>query len=105
MQFEMSATVLGISRVNIDGRVFCSCFTGQEPVGDAAQNTRGYEVTKIGCEPEVFDQLSGLKPGDAVQFVAMLRKAAGGKSQPYFVGVVPQKAAAASTSNKTQPDK
>lgn len=104
MQFEMNVTVLGVTRVTVDGRTFSSVFTGQDPVGDNAANTRGYEVTKIGCDPQVFDQLPNLKPGDNVSFVAMLRKAAGGKSQPFFVGVVPEKAAG-STANKQPADK
>jgi hypothetical protein len=98
MQFEMISTFLGCSRVNVDGRIFCSVFTGQEPVGDNTANTRGYEVTKIGADPEVFDQLHDVKAGDQIKFVALLKKAAGGKSQPYFVGVVSDQKAASPSS-------
>lgn len=106
MQFEMNTTVLGISRVNVDGRIFCSVFTGQEPTGDNAANTRGYEVTKIGADPDVFDQLPKVEPGHEVRFIATLKKAAGGKSQPYFIGVVPTgKAPGTTTTSKPAAEK
>jgi len=94
MQFELSSTVFSANKVTVEGRTFCSIFTGQPPVGDNAENTLGVEVTKISAEPQVFDQLKaeGFQPGQSPQvykLVAMLKKAANGKSQPHIIGVVP----------------
>lgn len=91
MQFEMTSTVFGCTKVTVDGNTYCSIFTGQNPVGDNAANTLGLDVTKISAEPVIFDQLKaeGFKAGDSVKLVAMLKKAANGKSQPYIVGIVP----------------
>lgn len=91
MQFEMTSTVFGCTKVTVDGNTYCSLFTGQQPVGNNADNTLGLDVTKISAEPEVFSQLKsqGFKAGDDVKLVAMLKKAANGKSQPYIVGIVP----------------
>ncbi|WP_133493238.1 hypothetical protein [Alcanivorax sp. 24] len=101
MQFEMTLTVLGINRMNIEGRTFCSVHTGQMPVGDAANDCRGYEVTKMGAEPAVFDQIAAdFQPGEDVHFIAQLKKAGGGKSQPYLIGVVPKTTPPASQATK-----
>lgn len=91
MQFEMTSTVFGCTKVTVDGNTYCSMFTGQQPVGDNAMNTLGLDVTKISAEPAVFDQLKaeGFNAGDTIKLVCMLKKAANGKSQPYIVGVVP----------------
>ncbi len=91
MQFEMTASVFSVNKITVEGRTFCSMFTGQNPVGENAERTIGLEVTKISAEPAVFDQLKaeGFKPGDDLKLVAMLKKAAGGKSQPHIIGVVP----------------
>lgn len=103
MQFEMTASVFSVNKITVEGRTFCSMFTGQTPVGENAKTTLGLEVTKISAEPEVFDQLQkdGFNPGDDLKLVAMLKKAAGGKSQPHIIGVVPnQKTAPASEPQK-----
>ena len=91
MQFEMTSTVFSCNKVTVEGRTFCSIFTGQHPTGDNAENTIGLEVTKISADPQVFEQLKAenFKPGDNVKLVAMIKKAANGKSQPFIVGVVP----------------
>jgi hypothetical protein len=94
MQFELTSTVFSCNKVTVEGRTYCSVFTGQAPVGDNAENTIGVEVTKISAEPDVFEQLKreGYQAGQAPQdfkFVAMLKKAANGKSQPHIIGVVP----------------
>lgn len=94
MQFEMTSTVFGANKVTVEGRTYCSIFTGQPPIGENAEATVGVEVTKISAQPEVFDQLkaegfvAGERPRD-FRLVAMLKKAANGKSQPHIVGVVP----------------
>lgn len=105
MQFEMTATVFNARKMNIEGRTFCSVITGQAPVGDAGETTLGFEVTKITADPAVFDQLKadGYQPGAQprdFKFVAMLKTAAGGKSQPYIVGVVPGQKPAVSEPHK-----
>ena len=103
MQFEMTLTVLGVSRMNIEGRTFCSVHTGQMPVGDAVNDCRGYEVTKMGAEPAVFDQIAtDFEPGQDVHFIANLKKAAGGKTQPYLIGVVPKNTAKPATSKAAE---
>ncbi|MFP3979476.1 hypothetical protein [Marinobacter sp. KMM 10035] len=91
MQFEMTSTVFSCNKVTVEGRTFCSIFTGQHPTGDNAENTLGLEVTKISADPQVFEQLraENFKPGDNVKLIAMIKKASGGKSQPFIVGVVP----------------
>lgn len=90
MQFQLTTQVFGCNRVTVDGTVFCSVFTGQPATDPTA--THGLEVTKIGADPAVFDQLKNLKPGEDVDFLAVLKRAAGGKSQPFLVGVVPSAA-------------
>ena len=89
MQFEIPTTVLGCRSVNVDGNKYCSVYTGQIPEGDNADSFRGYEVTKLSADPAVFDQLADLKGPSERRLLAILKMAAGGKSQPYIVGVVP----------------
>ena len=97
MQFEIPTTLLGCRLVNVDGNKYCSVYTGQIPQGDNADSFRGYEVTKLSAYPTVFDQLSDLKSPTERRLLAVLKMAAGGKSQPYIVGVVPETKAASST--------
>lgn len=102
MQFEMTSTVFSATKVTVEGRTYCSVFTGQPPVGENAENTLGLEVTKISAEPQVFDQMKqeGFTPGDNVRLIVMLKKAANGKSQPHIVGVVPGQRAPAEPQKK-----
>lgn len=103
MQFEMTSTVFSCNKVTVEGRTYCSVFTGQHPVGDNAENTLGLEVTKIAAEPDVFDQLKahGFQPGDSIKLIAMLKKAANGKSQPHVIGVVPGQKSVSEPQKKT----
>ena len=87
MQFQLKTKVFGVNKVQVEREVYCSVFTGQSPSDPNA--TRGLEVTKVSADPCVFDQLPNLTPGEDVEFIAILKRAAGGKSQPYFIGVVP----------------
>ena len=90
-QFNIKTQVFGVNKVTVERDTFCSVFTGQTATDD--QVTKGLEVTKVSADPCVFDQVpKDFKPGDEVEFVAILKRAAGGKSQPYLVGVVPQQA-------------
>jgi len=98
MQFEIPTTLLGCRLVNVDGNKYCSVYTGQVPQGDNADSFRGYEVTKLSADPAVFDQLADHKTPTERRLLAVLKMAAGGKSQPYIVGVVPETKAASSTS-------
>lgn len=107
MQFEMTSTVFNCRKMTIEGRTFCSVITGQAPVGDNS-DTLGYEVTKIIAEPGIFDQLKqeGYQPGQPprdFKLVAMLKTAAGGKSQPYIIGVVPSQKTTTSPDAKSKP--
>lgn len=90
MQMQMNLTVFGVNKITVERDVYCSVFAGQ-PATDPTV-TRGFEVMKLSADPEVFDQLSGLESGDEVEFISVLKRAAGGKSQPFLVGVVPKKA-------------
>jgi hypothetical protein len=92
MQWEMTSTVFSCKKVTVDGRTYCSIMTGQQPTGQNADNTVGLEITKITAEPEVFDQLksANFRPGQDVKLVATLKTAAGGKSQPHIIAVVPE---------------
>ena len=102
MQFNVRTQVLGINRSTIEGRTFCSFFTGQ-PSQDA-ESTRGLEVTKLSAEPPAFDQIpQEFQPGDELELICILKRAAQGKSQPHIVGVVPVQASPkAPTSQKSE---
>lgn len=93
MQFQLTTKVFGVNKVTVDRDVFCSVFTGQPATDPTA--TRGLEITKMSADPVIFDQLPKLNAGDDVTFLAILKRAAGGKSQPYLVGVVPESKPAA----------
>jgi len=99
MQFEIPTNVLGCRLVNVDGNKYCSVYTGQQPEGDNADQFRGYEVTKLSADPAVFDQLTDLKGPTERRLLAVLKMAAGGKSQPYIVGVVPETRASSTTAS------
>jgi|SRR5690554_7415883 len=98
MQFQLKTTVFGVNKVQVEREVYCSVFTGQTPADPTA--TRGLEVTKVSADPCVFDQLPNLVPGAEVEFLAILKRAAGGKSQPYLIGVVPATRSASQPSQK-----
>lgn len=88
MQFQLRTQLFGLNKVTVDGNTYCSVFTGQ-PSTDP-QVTKGLEVTKVSADPGVFEQIpADFQPGQEVEFIAILKRAAGGKSQPYLVGVVP----------------
>ena len=99
MQFNLTTQVFGVNKVTVDGNTYCSVFTGQPSTDD--QVTKGVEVTKLSADPVVFDQLpNGFEAGQDLEFIAILKRAAGGKSQPYLTGIVPpQPSAKAGTSN------
>ena len=97
MDLQMNLTVYGVNKVTVDRDTYCSVFCGQ-PASDPAV-TKGNEVMKLSADPVVFDQVGELKPGDDVEFTAILKRAAGGKSQPYLTGVIPKKAASAATAS------
>ena len=88
MQFNLRTQVFGVNKITVDGNTYCSVFTGQ-PTTDQ-QITKGLEVTKVSADPAVFEQLPpGFEAGHELEFIAILKRAGGGKSQPYLVGVVP----------------
>jgi len=89
MQFNLRTFVFGVNKVTVERDTYCSVFTGQTSTDP--QVTRGLEVTKLSADPVVFEQLpEDFKPGDELEFIAILKRAAGGKSQPYLVGIVPK---------------
>lgn len=88
MQFNLRTQVFGVNKISVDGNTYCSVFTGQ-PTTDE-QVTKGLEVTKVSADPAVFEQLpSDFQAGNELEFIAILKRAGGGKSQPYLVGIVP----------------
>ena len=89
MEMNLNMTVYGVNKITVDRDVYCSVFCGQAPTDPTA--TKGNEVMKLSADPVVFDQVGDMKPGDNIEFIAVLKRAAGGKSQPYLVGVVPKK--------------
>ena len=92
MQFEYPATVLSATRVTVEGRMYAAVYVGEEPQQDKADDTHGFSIRKIPCEPTVFDQLSDIKTGQPKEkkLIMILKQAGGGKSQPHIIGVVPE---------------
>ncbi|MCY1276881.1 hypothetical protein D9M68_665030 [compost metagenome] len=90
MQFELTALCLNVKKVTVEGRTYCSAIIAREPMTEQErQQNRGYLVQKVTAETVVFDQITDLdKPGQR-KFIATLVNAAGGKSQPHLLGVVP----------------
>ncbi|UCL85725.1 hypothetical protein [Pseudomonas sp. HS-18] len=90
MQFELTALCLNVKKVTVEGRTYCSAIIAREPMTEQErQQNRGYLVQKVSAETTVFDQITDLdKPGPR-KFIATLVNAAGGKSQPHLMAVVP----------------
>ncbi|MCP8467918.1 hypothetical protein NK553_28625 [Pseudomonas sp. ZM23] len=90
MQFELTALCLNVKKITVEGRTYCSAIIAREPMTEQERlQNRGYLVQKVTAEPSVFDQITDLdKPGQR-KFIATLVNAAGGKSQPHLLGVVP----------------
>lgn len=106
MQFEYPTIVLGASRMVVEGRPYAFVFVGAQAEPDKEKDVRGFSIRKIPADPSVFDQLADIEYGKPVQKILLmiLKQAAGGKSQPHVVGVVPtkvqQQAAPAGQANK-----
>lgn|SRR5690554_2783506 len=100
MQFEFLANVLGVRRQVVEGRSFVSIYVGEEtPDEEKANGSSGLKIKKIPADEAVIPQIpAGYKPLQQMRFLAVLKDAAGGKSQPHIIGVVP-----ASTSGKPAP--
>ena len=89
MQFEYPATVLSATRVTVEGRTYAAVYVGDEPSPDKADDTHGFSIRKIPADPTVFEQIGQLNGPKNIKLLMMLKQAAGGKSQPHVVGVVP----------------
>lgn len=106
MQFEYPAIVLGASRMLVEGRPYAFVFVGSQPEPDRENDVRGFSIRKMPADPAVFDMLTDVEYGKPIQknLLMILKQAAGGKSQPHVVGVVPtkvqQQAAPAGQANK-----
>jgi hypothetical protein len=104
MQFEYSTTVLGATRMLVEGRPYAFVFVGAQAEPDREKDCHGFSIRKIPTEPAVFDQLADVKYGQPVNktLIMILKQAAGGKSQPHVIGVSQQKLApaAATTAGK-----
>lgn len=95
MQFEYPATVLGATRVVVEGRTYAFVFVGAQPEPDREKDCHGFSIRKIPCDPSVFDQLGDMKYGQPSNKTLMmiLKQAGGGKSQPHVIGVLSQRPA------------
>ncbi|MCR4511122.1 conserved hypothetical protein [Pseudomonas sp. 8BK] len=90
MQFELTALCLNVKKVTVEGRTYCSAIIAREPQTEAElQQNRGYLVQKVTAEVAVFDQTKDLDKPTVRKFLCTLVSAAGGKSQPHLLGVVP----------------
>lgn len=98
MQFNIKTQVFGATKATVDGNTYVSVFTGQPTT--TPDVVHGLEVTKMSADPSVFDQLKDLVPGQEVEFIAIIKRAAGGKSQPYFIGTVPSSSPRSLTNNQ-----
>lgn len=96
MQFEYPTTVLGVTRMLVEGKPYCFVFVGAQAEPDREKDCHGYSIRKIPADSVVFDQLNDVRYGQpAVKTLYMiLKQASGGKSQPHVIGVVQQKPAA-----------
>lgn len=90
MQFEYTATVLGATRMIVEGRPYAFVFVGESPEEDKVSDCHGYSIRKIPADPLVFEQLSDVTVGNPKNktLLMILKQASGGKSQPHVVGVV-----------------
>ncbi|MDA8484601.1 MULTISPECIES: hypothetical protein [Pseudomonas] len=90
MQFELTALCLNVKKVTVEGRTYCSAIIAREPISAAErEQNRGYLVQKVTADVGVFDQTSSLEKPTPIKFLCTLVSAAGGKSQPHLLGVVP----------------
>lgn len=101
MQFEYPTTVLGVTRMLVEGKPYCFVFVGAQAEPDREKDCHGYSIRKIPADPAVFDQLNDVRYGQpAIKTLYMiLKQASGGKSQPHVIGVVQQKPASTASSN------
>lgn len=91
MQFEYPTTVLGATRMLVEGRPYAFVFVGETPEPDRAKDCHGFSIRKIPADPVVFDMLNDVRYGEPTRknLMMILKQAAGGKSQPHVIGVVP----------------
>lgn len=96
MQFEFVANVLGVRRQVVEGRAFVNVYVAEEtPPEEQANGSSGFKVKKIPADEALIPQIpAGYRPPHAMRFIAVLVDAAGGKSQPRIIGVVPANAPA-----------
>ncbi|WP_330114426.1 hypothetical protein SA496_21360 [Pseudomonas sp. JS3066] len=94
MQFEFTAIVIGVRRQSIEGRSFVNVMVAEETTDqERADGCSGLRVKKIPADDALIPQMpQGYKPMTPIKFLAVLKDAAGGKSQPHIIGVVPAKA-------------
>lgn len=92
MQFEFKGSLLGIKRQVVEQRVFCNAFLGEVTTEeDKANGSSGLQIRKIPIDEAVINMLPDYKPQQVLTFLAVLKSAAGGKSQPHIIGIVPAK--------------
>lgn len=90
MQFEITLEVIGVKRQVVENRAFINVYA-VEPMSpeQIASGCTGLNVKKISADEEAVAQLPAYKPHDKIKFLAVLKDAAGGKSAPHILGVVP----------------
>lgn len=91
MQFEFTANLIGVRRQVVEGRAFVSVYVGEEtPAEELANGSSGTKIKKIPADESLIPQIpAGYRLMQPVKFLAVLKDAAGGKSQPHIIGVVP----------------
>lgn len=84
MKAVTTSQVLGVSSVNVDGKVYSSIFLGQS-ADEASTSSKGIEVMKVTCDLDVFNALP--RTGYPLQCEVELefRKAGGGKMGQHCV--------------------
>lgn len=95
MKAVTQAQVIGVSSINVDGKVYSSIFLGQQ-AEQASTTAKGVEVMKVNCDLDVFNAL----PREGYPLMCDLelefRKVGGGKMGQHCVKASPLRAAKAS---------
>lgn len=94
MKATTQTQLLGVSSINVDGKVYSSVFIAQS-ADLTSETSKGLEVMKVSCDADVFNAL----PRDAVYPMDCtveleFRKAAGGKMGQHCVKATPVKSLA-----------
>jgi len=92
MKATTQTQLLGVSSINVDGKVYSSIFIAQ-PAELSSETSKGLEVMKVPCDADVFNSLprDGAYPMDCTVELEF-RKAAGGKMGQHCTKAAPVRA-------------